>query len=90
MYFLGPNIVMDIATLTQFFGWSLLINSAILVTMTIALVTCKDFVSRTHSRMFGIAPQDLVQSYFNYLSLMKLAITVFNLTPYIALKIIAN
>ena len=78
---------MDTATLTQFFGWCFVINSAILLILTIVLVTCKGFVSRTHGKLFGIAEDNLVQSYFNFLSLIKIAIIVFNLTPYLALKL---
>ncbi len=80
---------MDTSTLTEFLGWCLIINSAILAITTIALITCKDFVSRVHSRLFKVSEESLFEPYFNYLSLFKVAVIVFNLTPYIALKIIA-
>jgi len=75
--------------LTQFFGWCLLINSAILLFMTIALVACKGFVSRTHSKLLGVTEDSLIQTYVHFLGLFKVAIIILNLTPYIALKIMA-
>jgi hypothetical protein len=38
--------------------------------------------------MFGLTDVDVLHTYFQYLGHYKIAILVFNLVPYIALKII--
>lgn len=62
-----------IETLTTFLGWSTVINFGVLA------------VSAIPAWSFEIRP--LI--YFQYLAQYKIAIFVFNLVPYIALKIMA-
>ncbi|MFW5426632.1 MAG: DUF6868 family protein [Methylophagaceae bacterium] len=73
--------------LTTFFGWCSIINIAILLLTTLLLMGFKDLVSSIHSKMFGIEPQGIPLIYFNYLGNYKIAIFIFSLVPYLALKI---
>ena len=52
----------------------------------IALI--KDFAIRVHSKMFDLDPQKLPAMYFDYLGRFKVLVIVFNLVPYLALRII--
>ena len=80
---------MTLPLITQFFAWCTLINFAILILATIGIYAMGDFAKRVHSRMFGIDPADLPAIYFKYLAYYKIAVLVFNLAPYLALRIIA-
>lgn len=80
---------MSIEQLTQFFGWCSAINFGVLIVTSIALVLLKSSVSKIHSRMVGVPESDLPALYFQYLAFYKIAIFVFNLVPYIALKMTA-
>ena len=75
--------------LTTFFGWCSIISSGILLFSTILLIVLKQPVKKIHSKLFDIDQEALPMSYFQYLGNLKIAIIVFNITPYIALKLLA-
>ncbi|HNP26207.1 MAG TPA: hypothetical protein PKM20_05680 [Nitrosomonas sp.] len=78
----------SIETATEFFGWCTVINAAILMFAAILLVLMRGSIANIHGKMFKLAEEDLSRAYFQYLAQYKIAIFVFNLGPYIALKII--
>lgn len=80
--------MMTLETLTVFFGWCSIINIAILLFTTFLLIGFKDIVTRIHSKIFRLQQHDLSLIYFTYLGHYKIAIFIFNLVPYLALKII--
>ncbi len=79
---------MSIDQLTQFFGWCSAINIGVLIVSSIALVLLMGPVSKIHSRLMGVQESELPPLYFQYLAHYKIAVLVFNLVPYIALKLI--
>jgi hypothetical protein len=79
----------SIETLTTFLGWSTVINLGMLVIAAICLAFMRGFMTRFHAKMYGLSEADLARAYFQYLAQYKIAIIVFNLVPYIALKIMA-
>ena len=76
-------------TLTTFFGWTTVINFVLLAASTIAVIAMRGSISRLHGRMFGLESVDLSRAYFQYIAQYKIAIIVFSLTPYVALKLMA-
>jgi len=80
---------MSLEQLTGFFGWCSVINIGVLLFSTIMLVLMKDWVINIHSKMFNLNPQVLAHIYFRYLGNLKLLVIVFNLVPYLALKLIS-
>ena len=79
----------NLETLTAFFGWMTVINMGLLIFSTIMLMLLKDFVSRIHGRLFKIPPGELNPLYFRFLANFKVLVLIFNLAPYIALKIMS-
>ena len=75
--------------LTAFFGWCTFLNIGLLVFSTIILIVLKDPISSIHSKLFGIEKEKLQSLYIHFLAYYKIAIIMFNLTPYITLKLIA-
>jgi len=75
--------------ITAFFGWTTVINFVFLLFSTIAVVAARGAISRIHGGMFGLESADLSRAYFQYLAQYKIAIIIFSLTPYIALKLVA-
>jgi hypothetical protein len=70
-----------------FLGWSTLINFALLSFSSIAIFGFKSFITEIHSKISGISPANLMPIYMQYLGSYKILIIVFNLVPYLALKI---
>jgi hypothetical protein len=76
----------SLAPLTTFFGWCTVINVGLLLLATLMLVPMRSLISRIHTRMFGLDESDMSRAYVQYLSQYKIAIVIFNLVPYIALR----
>lgn len=77
-----------IEQLTAFLGWCTLINIGLLLFSALMIALIKDFAIRVHSKMFDLDPQTLPAMYFDYLGRFKVLVIVFNLVPYLALRII--
>ncbi|MAD17478.1 MAG: hypothetical protein CL579_15640 [Alteromonadaceae bacterium] len=73
---------------SEIFGWMSLINIGLLSLATLALMWMGEGITSVHSRLFSIPERRLKTMYINYLAHYKLLIFVFNLVPYIALKIL--
>lgn len=78
---------MTIEQMTVFLGWCSAINLGLLILSTIMLVLMRDFVSQIHSRLFGVEADKLRYYYFQYLGQYKLLVLVFNVVPYIVLRV---
>ena len=81
--------MISIEVLTTFFGWCSVINIGVLVFTTLVLMLMKDAISSIHAKLFGVNQENLPLIYFGYLGYYKVAILVFNLVPYLALKLMA-
>jgi len=81
--------MMTTEALTELLGWACVINIAILMFSTVMLIVMRGFVTKIHSKLFGLDEKDLGRAYFQYLGQDKIAIIVLNIAPYIALKIMA-
>ncbi len=77
----------SIETVTAFFGWTTIINFVLLAFSSIMIIATRGSISRIHGRMFGLESADLSRAYFQYIAQYKIAIIVFSLTPYLALKL---
>ncbi|MGI9589914.1 MAG: DUF6868 family protein [Myxococcota bacterium] len=75
-------------TITAVLGWCTLLNMGLLLFASIGLITMGGPIKRIHGGMFGLSDDDLSRAYFQYLAHYKIAIFVFNLGPWLALKIV--
>jgi len=80
--------VMDLERLTVFLAWCTVINAIILALTALVLWCFRGFVERLHGRMFGLPENRVREQYFRFLAMYKAMIIVFNLVPYLALRII--
>jgi Family of unknown function (DUF6868) len=81
--------MMTLETLTEFLGWVSIINIAVLLISGILVIVMRGFISKIHSKFFGLEQKDSGLAYFQYLGQYKIATIVLNIAPYIALKIMA-
>ena len=73
----------------EFLGWSTVINSGFLLFATFALVVFRPSIQSLHSRLVSVPSDELPALYFSYLGNYKLLIIVFNLVPYLVLRVIS-
>lgn len=78
---------MTTEVLTTALGWCLAINLVLLGLAAVVVTGFRSLVLHLHGKLFGLSDDDLVKAYFQYLANYKIAIIVFNLVPYIVLKL---
>lgn len=81
-------MTISVEQLTAFFGWCTVINIGLLLFSTLMISLVRDFAINMHSKIFNLDPETLPAMYFDYLGRLKLLMIVFNLVPYLALRII--
>jgi len=79
--------MLDINEVTAFLGWCTAMNLIIYVFSALCLTVLRRATTRFHSRLTGLDAAELPKLYFAFLGNYKIAILVFNLTPYMALKL---
>lgn len=79
----------SLETVTAFLGWCSVINIGVLVVAALVIVAMRESMSKMHGSMFGLEQAELSSAYFQYLANYKIAIIIFNLVPYLALRIIS-
>lgn len=79
---------MTVETLTAFFGWMTLINFAFFGIGVLFMWLFRGIGQRMHANMFGLNEADMPREWYRYLGNYKIAIIVFCLVPYLALRVI--
>lgn len=79
---------MSVEQLTSFFAWCTVINFIWMAIAAVFVMTLRDWIMDTHSRIFGIARDALPVIYMKYLAYFKIGVILFNLTPYLALRLV--
>ena len=71
-----------------FFGWCAIINMGVLLWWFLFLAFAHDWVYRMHSRWYKISIESFNTTHYAGMLFFKIAIFVFNIIPYIALRIV--
>lgn len=79
--------MIGINELTTFFGWCTVINLGVYLFSALFIIVFKRFTINLHSKILGIEASELPNMYFKFLGNYKIGIILFNLSPYIALKL---
>lgn len=77
----------SLEAIRAFLGWCTVLNMGLLIFASLTLMALGEPVKKLHGRMFGLSEEDLSRAYFQYLAQYKIAIFVFNLVPYLALRL---
>ncbi|WP_335338148.1 DUF6868 family protein [Colwellia sp. MT41] len=78
---------MDINEITTFLGWCTALNVCFLAFAAIFLFLFNGFTINIHSKLTGVSVAELPTLYFSYMANYKIAVIIFNLVPYLALKL---
>jgi hypothetical protein len=81
---------MDIQKLTRFFMWCSIINGAILILSVIGIVLGPDFGLSLQSKLFHIPRETLNLALYLFLGVFKIVWLVFNVTPYVTLRVVGK
>lgn len=78
---------MSIELIQAALGWCTVINLAVLLWWFVWYALARDTVLRLHGRWFKLEPAQFDTLHYGGMALYKLGILLFNLVPYLALRI---
>ena len=79
---------MSIEILSGFLLWCAVINYGLLIVWFLAFLLMRDFIYGIHGKLFRLSVEQFNAVNYAGIAFYKILILVFNLIPYIALKII--
>jgi hypothetical protein len=78
---------MTVEMIRKTLGWCTIINYGVLMVWVFAFMLGHDFVVGLHGRLFHLSATQLDALHYGGIGLFKMGILMFNLVPYIALRI---
>ncbi|NNE88197.1 MAG: hypothetical protein HKN27_08985 [Silicimonas sp.] len=79
---------MTMAEVTAVFGWMLVINVAVYTLAAVMIIFARDWTAKLEARITGVPAKEWPRLFIAYLSRYKIAIMVFNLAPWLALRVV--
>ena len=78
-----------IEVVREFLGWCSVMNIGLFILAMIKLTLFRGPISCIHAKMFNMDENDLSRAYVQFLTQYKIAILVFCVIPYFALRIMS-
>ncbi len=79
---------MTLDILREFFFWNMVINMGLLTLSFIMLTSMRGPIARIHRKMFNLSEDKLNTIWYSILGCYKIAIFMFNVVPYVAIRIV--
>lgn len=79
---------MDIEVIRAFFAWCTVINMGLLLWWFLVFALARDRIYRYHRKWFNLSDEQFAGIHYGGMGLFKIGIFLFNLAPYLALRII--
>ncbi len=73
--------------LTQFFGWCTIISIGIMLLQSVLIMLFRGIATKMQAKMFKLEEEAVSLVCYKYLGHFKIAVIMFNLVPYLALKV---
>ncbi len=78
---------MSIEQIAVLLGWCTVLNFGVLGLTAIVLTLFRKPLQELHTRMSGLSTDELNKLYFQYMGNFKILWILFNLTPYLVIRI---
>jgi hypothetical protein len=79
---------MTVEILRDVLGWSAVINYAVLMVWFLFFLLAHDWMYRFHGRWFSLSVENFDAIHYASMGFYKLCIFLFNLVPYLSLRIV--
>jgi hypothetical protein len=79
---------MSLALARDFLLWCAIINYGVLLLWVVVLVLAHDWMRRFHGQLFHVSPEHFDAIHYAGMAIYKIGILLFNLAPYVALRIV--
>ena len=80
---------MTVELITAMLGWCTLINFGLLMWWFLFTAIAHDWTYRLHTKWFKISQERFDAIHYSLMGIFKMGVIVFNLVPYLALRIVA-
>jgi hypothetical protein len=80
---------MTIEIIRNTFGWCAIINMAFLIWWLLFMVFAQNWVYQFHSKWFKLSREQFSGIHYAGMIIYKISIFLFNIVPYLALRIVA-
>jgi len=80
---------MTVELITAMLGWCTLINFGLLIWWFLFAAIAHDWTYRLHTKWFKISQERFDAIHYSLMGIFKMGVIVFNLVPYLALRIVA-
>ncbi|WP_462137802.1 DUF6868 family protein [Candidatus Mycalebacterium sp.] len=79
---------MTVEELRAVLGWSAVINYGLFIYWVLLFKFARKWVYSVHTKWFKLSPEKFDSSQYKMMGFMKICLFVFNLAPYLALRIV--
>lgn len=79
--------MITIEQLTTWLGWTAVLHMGLLTLTLVALTLMRGIIMPLHSRILQVPAEQLGALYVRYLAAYKVAVLVFSIVPWVALKL---
>ena len=79
---------MTLENLREFLLWCMVINVGLLIFSSLMILALRNWVYPLHAKMFRLPEEKIASANYKFIAFYKILIIVFNVVPYIALRII--
>jgi len=79
---------MTVETIRDVLGWCSVINVGVLIYWWLFFTLAHDFVYRIHGKWFKLSVEKFDSIHYAGMAFFKMSIILFNIVPYIALRIV--
>jgi len=79
---------MDLEQIRTLLGWCTVLNTGLLLFWVVFFIFGQSFIHQVHGRMFAISATTMNTIHYCGMGFYKVLIVVFNLIPYIALRMV--
>ena len=80
---------MTVEVIRSALAWCTLINWGLLLVWFLFFMLGHDWMYRTHSKWYQLSVEQFDKLHYGAMALFKIGIILFNLVPYLALRIVA-
>ena len=80
---------MTVEVITAVLGWTTLINFALLAWWILFLIFAHDWTHQLHAKWFRLSSEQFDAIHYSLMGVFKMGVILFNLVPYLALRIVA-
>ena len=79
---------MTLEIIRSVFGWCTIMNGAVMAVWALSFMCAHERIHRMHGKFFSLSKENFDAMHYAGIGIFKMVVIVFNLVPYLALRIV--